>query len=613
MKKSIAYVICVNLILIIFLGGLINVNPVNAYQALKVGDQLLYSVDFNTYSDYDALVLYDPDLSPSYNSYWDLNHYEFAAVELHSYTIASVNPSDYEVRHTLNYQDTYRDETWNHYYYDYFTSDWVWDYDGYNTQLYSGSVTFMEFSQYFNPVINLDIQYIFPATTYSYTTTIPYTVNGISNSYTVDVYTYGYAASGFNNYSYYDLFYDHYYDYSYEYTYYVDNATGFLLEINYVDDSHEWGNFADLYSTTLGSNITRAYDNTYHTDFQYYLVQTTAGLNPVSDADLPGLEWDWMYTYDITGYFDYVEVFFWLYDSTQVNLDIYLDGIYVETLFGLTNGYHSYKVKIGDIPPGYFNHELKIVATDTFDTNHKTEWSLWMFDSRLDWPQINGPFGDYWYEIGTTETLYWTLTDDNYDYDWFEFKFNGSLIADGTWIYGETLGLNLHSSIVSPGDYLVSIIANDTQGHESYKDLLIHASYSSDSTPPTVSTPTDIYMKPGENKEIIWTISDDNPSSYLVKQNGSIIIDLPWAINNFNVNVSLDTLTLGTWVFEIEVKDSYGNYNYDTVYVYVTEEGINPTEPTNSNTITLDAQGLILAVIGFLSITAITVYVKKRK
>ena len=60
----------------------------------------------------------------------------------------------------------------------------------------------------------------------------------------------------------------------------------------------------------------------------------------------------------------------------------------------------------------------------------------------------------------------------------------------------------------------------------------------------------------------------------------------------------------------IEVWDQNGNYNNDTVIVYVTETG---TSPTGTNTITLDAPGIIYALIGFLSITAFTVYVRKRK
>ncbi len=611
LKRGIGYIICANLVVVIFVGGLINVNPVNAFQSLTVGDQLLYSVDFNTNSDYDARVLYHTDLSPSYTSYWDIDHYEKSSVELHSYTISSVNPSDYDLRHTMNYQDTYRNYNWSHYYYDYFSSNWVWEFGGFDTNLYSGSDTFYDFLNHFNPVLNLDLQFTFPSTTYSYTTSKSYVVNGISNSYTVDVYTFVDGSSGVSNYSYFDIYYDHYSDYSFECTYYVDTASGYLLEYETIYDSQDWGNIDNLYSTSLGTNVTRDYYDNYHTDLQYYLVQTTAGLNPVSDADLPGLEWDGMY--DITGYSDYVTAYFWLYDASLMDIEVYLDGIYIETIFGISAGDNFYDIYIGDIPLGYYSHELIFVITDYYDSSHVTEYSIWMSDMRLDWPQINGRSGDFGYEIGTSDTLYWTLNDENYDYDWFEFKFNGTIIDSGTWFNDETLGLNLQTNIVSPGDYLVSIYANDTQGHESYKDLLIHASYSADSTPPTISTPADIYMKPGENKEIIWTISDDNPSSYLVIQNGSIIVDLPWAINNFNVNVSLNTLTLGTWVFKIEVNDTIGNYNYDTIYVYVTEEGTSSTEPTGSNTVTLKAPGLIFAVIGFLSITALTVYVKKSK
>ena len=610
MKRGIGYIICANLLIIFFVGSLINVNPVNAYQSLSTDDQLLYYADYSHISDYNYQLLFENDSSPMYNSFWDMNHNEITSYELHSYSIAIAFASDYELRHTMSFQDTYRNDYWDYYYYDYFSPGWFLGSSGSYNELMTDGYSSIEYLMHYNPVLNLDIMYSFGSSLYDSTISKSYTVNGISNMYTVDVYTYSFGDAGVNSYSYIDILYDEYYDYSYDYTYYVDSATGFLLEVEYIYDSQYWADFDSVYSTTVGTNVTRHYYDNYHNELHYYLLNTNAGLDPVSDANLPGLEWDWVFNYDITGSSDYVTAYFWLFDSSLMDIDVYLDGKYIETLIGLTAGYYFYDVYIGDIPVSYDDHRLKFVVTDYFDVSHVVEYSLTMFDQRLDWPQINGPSGERWYEIGTTEIIYWTLTDDNYDFDWFEFKFNGTLIDDGIWSDSETLGLNLHSYISSPGDYLVSIFANDTQGHESYKDLMVHASYSADSTNPSVSSPADIYMKPGENKEINWTISDDNPSSYIVKQNGSIIVDLPWSINNFNVNVSLNTLALGTWVFEIEVKDSFGNINYDTVYVYITEEGINPT---GSNTITLDAPGLIFAVIGFLSISALTIYVKKRK
>ena len=612
MKRGIGYVICANLLIIFFVGSLINVNPVNAYQSLSTDDQLLYYADFSHTSDYNYQLLFETDLSPMYNSYWDMNHNEFTSYELHSYSIAIAFASDYELRHTMSFQDTYRNDYWDHYYYDYFSPGWFLGSSGSSNELYTDGYSSIEYLMHYSPVLNLDIMYNFGASSYDSTTSKSYTVNGISDMYTVDVYTYSFGDAGVYGDSYIDIFYDEYYTYSYDYTYYVDNATGFLLEVEHIYDSQYWSDFDSVYSSTVGTNLTRHYFDIWHNEFHYYLINTNAGLNAVSDANLPGLEWDWFFNYDITGSSDYVTAYFWLFDSSLMDIDVYLDGKYIETLIGLTAGYYFYDVYIGDIPVSYDNHRLKFVVTDYFDVSHVVEYSLTMFDQRLDWPQINGPNGEFWYDLGTTETLYWQLNDENYDPHFFEFKFDGVILDSGSWFDGKTIGFNLHDNIFTSGDYLLKIYANDTMGHESYLDLTIHAG-TGDTTSPTVTSPADIYMKPGESKEISWVITDDNPSSFKVIRNGTVLIDQSWTINNFNVNVSLSTLTLGTWVFEIEVKDSNGNYNNDTVYVYVTEEGINPTEPTDTNTITLDAPGLIFAVIGFLSITALTVYVKKRK
>ena len=614
MKKGQTTIILFILVVSIFGAGFAPTQNVSAYQALASGDQLFYTADFSYIYDYDLRVLFQTDLSPSYNSYWDIAHNEMISVEEHSYDISSVTTTDNDLRHTWKYQDTYRNDYWDYYYYDYILSNWVFDYSGSNTNLNTGADSYLELIPFLAPIINLDFMYIGSMLTYTHTTSQSYTVNGITTSYTVDVYSYVYADSGMDSYSYYNIFCDNYFDYSYSYTYFVDSSTGFVLECEYIYDSEEWSNFADEYSTSLGTNITRDYYSHDFVEYHWYLDHTTAGLSsPVVDADLPGLEWDWFYNYDMTGDSDYVTVYFWLYDASLMDLEIYLDGNLIDTIYGISSGYHFYDVYVGDVPVGPNSKELRFKLTDLSGYNHNAEYYLWMYDIRIDWPQINGPNGEYWYELGKTETLYWQLTDANFDPQFFEFKFNGTVLDSGLWFDGKSFGLNLHDNIFSVGNYTVHIYAIDTMGHESYLDLTIHALEAIDTTSPTVTNPADIYMKPGESKEINWVITDDNPSSFKVKRNGTVLIDQPWSINNFNVNVSLDTLSLGTWIFEIEVKDSFGNINYDTVYVYVTEEGTSPTEPSGSNTVTLDAPGLIFAVIGFLSITALTVYVKKRK
>ncbi len=610
MKRGTGYIICANLVITILIGGLINVNPVNAYSPLSLGDQLFYTADFSHENDYISSTFFLTDMTPMYFSDQHISHYEFDSIEKHSYTIGNTYSSYYDIRHTSTYQDTYRDEYWNNYEYNYVSSSWDWISGGTYNQLYSGSNTMYQSMGYNASTHILDPAGPFSSTTYDHTTSKTYTINGISTSYTVDVYVYAAGGAGMNPYTYFDIPYDEYWDDLFVYTYYVDVSTGFVLELE-IDETYHYSAFIDnIYSVSVGSNITYVYDDLTHNVYHMYLAQTTAAYGSTADADLPGIEWDWGYSYEMTGYKNYVDVWFWLYDSSPVDLDIYKEGIYIETIFGLTAGHHSYRLYYDDIPPSFASMEFKIVATDVYDPSHQTEWMMWISDYRLDWPQINGPTGEYWYDLGTSKTFYWTLTDDNMDPHYYEFKLDGFILAEGLWFDGQVLALNAEIEITTPGDYVVNISANDTMGHESYKTLTIHAG-TGDRIPPTVTSPADIYMKPGEIKQIDWVLTDDNPSHFKVTRNGTSILDQPWAINNFNVNVSLDTLVLGTWIFEIEVWDLYGNYNNDTVMVYVTETGTNPTGP--SNTITLDAPGIIYALIGFLSITAISVYVKKRK
>ena len=618
MKRGTSYLILTSLVISIFMGSLINVNPVNAYKSLSVGDQLLYEADYNYIYDYDNRVLYHTDLSPSYYSYWDINHNELTSIEKHSFLIQADYGSNYDTRHTMTYQDTFRNDYWDHYDYDYYSAGWNWkDGDAYNGLQYN-SYTNMDSISYNSPIINLDWQYMFPAMSFSYQMGQSYTINGVLTGFTVDVYTYSYSSSGYDNFTYYDINYRNYYDYSYAYTYYIDNATGFVLGYEYFSSNQEWANFAEEWSNSLGTNITYDYYYYDYSEYHAYLTQTTAAFNAVTDADLPGIQWNFTYNYILTGDKNYIDIYFWLYDSSKVDLDIYKEGTYIETLYGLTSGYHSYRVYYNDIPVGYNSHEFKIIATDVHDSSHQTIWSLWMNDYRLDWPQINGPAGEAWYEIGTSKVYYWTLKDENYDPHYFELKVNGMIIDQGIWNVDKLLGYNAQTEITAPGDYVIKIFANDTMGHESFKQFTIHADYTPDTDPPGITNPADIYMKPGDPKEINWILTDDNPLNYTVYRNETILFGNIWNINNFNVNVSLDTLALGIWIFVIEVYDTYGNVAHDEVVVYVTEEGTNPTTPTtptpsNSNTVTLDAPEILFTVLGFLSITAITVFVKKRK
>ncbi|MCK5141290.1 MAG: hypothetical protein KAQ70_03775, partial [Candidatus Heimdallarchaeota archaeon] len=72
-------------------------------------------------------------------------------------------------------------------------------------------------------------------------------------------------------------------------------------------------------------------------------------------------------------------------------------------------------------------------------------------------------------------------------------------------------------------------------------------------------------------------------------------------------------------VFEIVAFDTYGNGAYDLIEVFVSpDDGINdtddPTEPeTPSNTVSIDAPGVLYTALGFLSVAALVVIIKRRK
>ncbi len=237
-----------------------------------------------------------------------------------------------------------------------------------------------------------------------------------------------------------------------------------------------------------------------------------------------------------------------------------------------------------------------------------------------DTPLISGPTGDYWYWIGDDVTFYWQLFD--VDPTNYEAKFDGTIIDSGIYTDGKVITFKPKEQIFTNGDYEFSIMANDTMGHENYIHFMIHADGSGtvDVTEPTLThTGTPINMEEGQNVNLTWTIYDDNLANYTVWKNNTEITFVYASSTTEEFEFDLSSLTVGYWVFEIVAFDIYGNGAYDFIEVFVSpDDGINeteePPEPEEpSNTLSIDAPGVLYTAIGVLSLTALVVIIKRRK
>lgn len=607
-----------------FVVGYQPVSSVTVYQPLTPGDQLLYKNVLTFYEDLESQLLHETDVSPAAESHWVIDHWDYTYDEMESYTVNSIDTTTGNVDYAWTLYDRNNNRTQKEFYYDYVDSAWKLN-DSYVDLV---PVTLSGFSvenfDVYNGTLNLDTTNWFSPSYYDHAEVKYYVINGENSSYTVDVYIDTWADNINTVLDYHGITVQEDNPYGWQDVFYVDNTTGFLLEYTTMYYDNYYRLIDNKYSADLGTWVDYYYNHTYAYQYHWQLYETNAAFNPVSDADLPALLLDMGYTYDIRGDSDTLPFYFDLYNSwPSMTIEVFLDGTKVDTIYDLAPGNNVYHLDTKSIPVSSSNHTVQFVVYDDASFEHNTTWALEIQDIRPDWPRITGPEGDFYYTIGTFDIINWNLYDDYDNPDYYELKLNGLVVSSGSWFDGMEVNLMLETNITTVGDHFVTVYAIDLMGYETYKDLIIHASDVSDTTPPLITGPTStITLKKGDNVQLVWNIQDENPGSYVVKVNGTEILNTPWFIEDFNVIIDLDTFNVGTWFFELDVYDLSGNPNYASVYVVITEDITSPTDPTdttepttpgNSNTLTLDAPGIITTILSFISFVALVTLIRKRK
>jgi parallel beta-helix repeat protein len=103
-----------------------------------------------------------------------------------------------------------------------------------------------------------------------------------------------------------------------------------------------------------------------------------------------------------------------------------------------------------------------------------------------------------------------------------------------------------------------------------------------DTVCPEIVGPLDVTYKEGETgNTLVWSVSDPNPSTYKIYQDGEPIIEDSWV--GSSIEISIDGLLPDTYVYRIEVYDLGGNSASDEVTVEVEPEKI--PIPTTTTTI----------------------------
>jgi hypothetical protein len=620
LKRGFGYTICLILTISIFVGVFTNTTTVSAYQDLAIGDQLLYESDWSYLWSIEESVFFETEVLPDFKSYRNIDHTEFNATDYHSFEVTNDPTATYvDGMYTWNSIDYYRNDFIRNYSYNYPGTYWeVTNYEPF-TDLITVSDSYMSWAAVEPGVINFDFTTYFDWTVFNTTGVKSYEINGISNMYSVDVYTYKddsffQTAETLLNISY---MLDNFY--GFDVVYYVDSTTGFLLEYYFVYYDYYIASFNE-YNPYLGQNITYYYDDLYVSVEEWKLFETNAGYNPVVDADLPYLLLNYgECDYEIVPSMSEVALFFDTADSSAyMHLDVYLNESYYAGYEPLSNSYYELDIPTYDIPMTEYGYIITLVLSDINNPHHNTTWRWWLDDIRHEFPVIEEIDVKTNYELNTIVTNEWKLKDE--DPNFYEIKFDGVVVDSG--IYWDYMHIyhTLDGNITVPGDYVLSIYANDISGHESFYDIFIHV-YENGTldtiTPEIEGSSGLIEIEVGEDRDLKWVLYDVNLCCYEIYVNSSFYESTDAWDQTIEVYFELSTLDLGVWNITIIAHDTYGNIASVEVTVIVEEAGSEPTEPTEptepNNTVTLDAPQVIYAVLGILSIIALTYTIRKRR
>ncbi|MCY3411015.1 MAG: BspA family leucine-rich repeat surface protein [Candidatus Heimdallarchaeota archaeon] len=184
-------------------------------------------------------------------------------------------------------------------------------------------------------------------------------------------------------------------------------------------------------------------------------------------------------------------------------------------------------------------------------------------------PILNSP-ADFSYEQGSTgNSILWTIDDDS---SWtFVVTVNGVELNTG----GPTTATQITQQVngFDVGENIVVISVTDKDGNSASDTVIVTV------TPrqlPSADSPADLNV--GENStdvgnEIIWTVSDNDPDTYNIEQNGVVIDSGAWSNGTITVDNSIiNNLAVGTYVYVITLYDDLGNEFSDEVTVTIIDE-----------------------------------------
>ncbi|MFX1283744.1 MAG: DUF2341 domain-containing protein [Promethearchaeota archaeon] len=208
------------------------------------------------------------------------------------------------------------------------------------------------------------------------------------------------------------------------------------------------------------------------------------------------------------------------------------------------------------------NHDIQVFCSDI-----KGNWyssSSVPFQSVISVPTITGP-NDFAMNFGETGySILWSVSDP-YPANYTVYQ-NETAIKTGNWTDSVIISLDG----LEEGIYNFTLICSNLGGAIATDEVWVTVLPGApDITPPIISSPDDITFEEGSiGYSITWEAFDDRaPWWAIVTRDSTLIYSQMWIGND--IQISLDGLSEGTYLFNCTIEDEAGNKAFDIVFVTI--------------------------------------------
>jgi hypothetical protein len=176
----------------------------------------------------------------------------------------------------------------------------------------------------------------------------------------------------------------------------------------------------------------------------------------------------------------------------------------------------------------------------------------------------------YTYISGTTGNLFTFTITDAFPSHYMVHANTTTFLGSGTYASGVPANVSVDGLAI--GNWNLTIWANDSFGNAEAVWVLITVVPPGvgDIAAPSITSPSDITYEEGSTTTytITWDVSDANPATYNITENGVDVDNGAWT--NGTITYDVSGLSVGTYTYILTVRDQAGNYKSDTVLVTVT-------------------------------------------